>query len=327
MVRATRLLLMALVMFTFCASQTPATTVKCTFTTLDIPDKARVEAISGNVIVGHDSKDLFLYDGSSYTLLSQGSQTGDAHIAGISGSEIVGCREYWADSTLHHCGFIYDGSTYTNFHHWQEAAYSPDLGSGTHFLGISGKNIVGYYDTWDPDDGGLNKHGFLYNGTYNTLELPGGSAFIPVGISGGYIVGSSLTDNCYYLYDGSVYTKLQPPPKTFKGYDVVGISGNLIIGIYWDSSYTTHGFLYDGSTYMTIDDPLLANPKDFDSTYLVGISDNTIAGYSIVDGYKTLRNFTLEFKIIAPEPSVFVLMSIGAIAGGGYAWLRRKRRA
>src|SRR5208283_4025992 len=54
-----------------------------------------------------------------------------------------------------------------------------------------------------------------------------------------------------------------------------GIDGNNIVGFYRDSSdNNTHGFLYNGSTYTTIDDPL-AGPG---GTYPYGISGNNIVG-------------------------------------------------
>ena len=54
-----------------------------------------------------------------------------------------------------------------------------------------------------------------------------------------------------------------------------GISGGNIVGFYGDdsSSISIPNFLYNGSTYTTLDDPLAT-----DGTYVSGIDGNTIVG-------------------------------------------------
>src|SRR5271165_6129026 len=52
-----------------------------------------------------------------------------------------------------------------------------------------------------------------------------------------------------------------------------GISGNNVVGAYTDSSRNTHGFVYNGSTYTTLDDPLATN-----GTEATGISGSNIVG-------------------------------------------------
>src|SRR5216110_212431 len=44
-------------------------------------------------------------------------------------------------------------------------------------------------------------------------------------------------------------------PSTTSGTAAYGISGNNIVGFYTDSSAVNHGFLYNGSTYTTLDNP------------------------------------------------------------------------
>ena len=100
------------------------------------------------------------------------------------------------------------------------------------------------------------------------------------------------------------------------GTGVNGISGSNIVGYYYDSSDNYHGFLYDGSTYVTLDDPL----GTMDTT-ATGISGNKIVGY-----YEDSSFITHGFVTSVPEPSFRVLLGIGAVSLLAYAW-RRPRQA
>ena len=53
-----------------------------------------------------------------------------------------------------------------------------------------------------------------------------------------------------------------------------GIDGNNIVGYYWDISEQYHGFIYNGSTYTRLNDPLEAY-----GTAASGISGNNVVGY------------------------------------------------
>ena len=86
--------------------------------------------------------------------------------------------------------------------------------SATYALGISGTNIVGYYDYVN----GGNCYGFLYNGSsYNTnLNVPGAAFTEAWSISGNNIVG-------FYSYSSAMYargflaTPVVPPPLLLAG--------------------------------------------------------------------------------------------------------------
>ena len=84
-----------------------------------------------------------------------------------------------------------------------------------------------------------------------------------------------------------------------------GISGNDIVGFY----YITFGgalqsFLYDGSSYTTLDVP---GAEDIEAT---GISGNDIVGW-----YDDSNGDTYSFLATpAPEPSAMALLAIGAAA-------------
>ena len=67
-----------------------------------------------------------------------------------------------------------------------------------------------------------------------------------------------------------------------------GISGNNVVGYYKDASNQIHGFLYNGSTYTTLDDPLGVG-----GTFAYGISGNNVVGYYLDasgDNYGFLYN-------------------------------------
>jgi hypothetical protein len=142
--------------------------------------------------------------------------------------------------------------------------------------GISGTNIVGYYDS--ANDGHGSPQGFLYDGSnFTTLTVPDAIYFTEAfGISGHNIVGSYGNDSGFYgfFYDGTNYTTF-----SVSGADATwayGICGNQIVGYYVigpGSSYTNQGFLYNGSTYTTLSVPGAVD------TYPQGISGHNIVGY------------------------------------------------
>ena len=187
---------------------------------------------------------------------------------GISGSNIVG---RYIDSSLQYHGFIYDGSTYTTLDDTSAGA------GGIADSGISGSNIVGYYQQ------GLMWHGFLYNGsTYTTLDDPlavptsvGNGGTWASGISGNNIAGyyeDSSGISHGFIYNGSTYMTFDDPLGV-QGTAAFGIDGKNIVGSYEDSSSNEHGFLYNGSTYTTLDDPLGVN-----ISYAMGVSGKNIVG-------------------------------------------------
>src|SRR5689334_16004116 len=98
---------------------------------------------------------------------------------------------------------------------------------GTFAQGISGSNVVGYYQD------GTGDHGFLYDGTsYITLDDP--QAFVgntfTTGISGSNVVGyyNDKTGTHGFLYDGTSYTPLNYPQATST--IAQGISGSNVVG-------------------------------------------------------------------------------------------------
>jgi hypothetical protein len=112
--------------------------------------------------------------------------------------------------------------------------------ANTRALGVSGNNVVGEYI-----DGSGHQYGFLYNGSsYTTLNVPGSYGTIACGVSGNNIVGCYQTTSGQvdaFLYNGTSYTTLNIPGDDGNA-QAWGISGNKIVGYYYDGSYTV-GFL------------------------------------------------------------------------------------
>src|SRR5205085_10218971 len=53
-----------------------------------------------------------------------------------------------------------------------------------------------------------------------------------------------------------------------------GVSGTTVVGYYDDNANLAHGFIYDGSTFTTLDHPLGAK-----GTFPSGVSGNSIVGW------------------------------------------------
>jgi hypothetical protein len=75
-----------------------------------------------------------------------------------------------------------------------------------------------------------------------------------------------------------------------------GINGSNIVGFYTDGYLVSHGFLYNGSTWTTLDMPGAY------STYAFGIDGNHIVGY-----YDLGELPAGSFLYTIPEPSSLVL--------------------
>jgi len=173
----------------------------------------------------------------------------------------------------------------------------PNTASSTFAFGISGGNIVG--------SAGPNILGFLYNGSLAAVEVPPSDYYtqtftVATGISGNAIVGwyTEGADDHGFLYKDGNYTTLDyPNAGVFDnrpclppgGYDLLvyesqfetyggtfgsSISGENIVGWYHDTNGATHNFLYNGTTYTTLDDP-----KGIGATWAQGINGSNIVGW------------------------------------------------
>ncbi len=282
--------------------------IAATFTTFDYPggNQTELTGIDGGNIVGYDNSlpGGFLYNGSTFTPIDGPAGAYSPEPQGISGSNVIGI--YWAQSPsspIH--SFIFDGSTYQTLDDPLASSVA-----GTVAIGTSGSYVVGaYYNA--------QGHGFIYNGSFTTLDYPSTGTVNVLGTQLTAIQGNEIVGD-YTYYDGSTnqtrgfiydmakgqFTPLDlPVPSGTWCVQPMGISGNDIVGIY-QTATATHGFLYDGSTFTTLDDPLGQD------TYIEGISGNTIVGW--YDGPGVGGMDTHGFIATIPEPSGCAILGSAA---------------
>lgn len=255
--------------------------VQYNFTTLSLPPppgqseptSTWATCIDGNNVVGYYGAYAgmeptlgFVYNNGSYTTFSIGAAqlgtTGpDTYPSGISGNYIVG--QFWPGNT-EGVGVLYNynSSSYTILSVPGEfdGFIGGLTGHGNHPTGVSGNNVVGSYNN------GNNFEGFLYNITsqsYTTLP------FVPSGISGDNIVGGNLL----YSLNTQTFTTLSVPGAAWT--QATAISGNNIVG-----TSSLGDFLYNGSSYSILNLP--GAPSGISGNDIVGSyydSNNISYGY------------------------------------------------
>lgn len=261
---------------------------------------------------------------------------------GISGGSIVGTYQFTSGIFAPTYGFLFDGTTCSNF--------TPPNGppGNTHLTGISGGNIVGYC--------GNQVGAFLYDGnTYTSLNsLPGR----PLAIDGSNIVGSyyDFDDQGQpygyphgFVYDSSSVTTLDAPGA--QSTQLSGISGNNIVGQYTLPTSVTRGFLYDGVNWTTLQfqyngKTAYVLPNGIDGTRMVGacwalirpgvevysgayydgntwslldypgignLIPTAISGDNIVGYYTDTGGVQHGFLLTVPEPATLCLLALGGL--------------
>ena len=70
------------------------------------------------------------------------------------------------------------------------------------------------------------------------------------------------------------YTSIDEPLGA-DGTSAYGISGNKIVGAYYDTNFTSHGFIYDGTNFTTLD------PANSELTYARGTDGHRVVGYFV----------------------------------------------
>ena len=163
--------------------------------------------------------------------------------------------------------------------------------SHTEAWGISGGNVVGLYK----DSQGY-AHGFLYDGgTYSEIHVPTSGSVAAYGIDGATIVGAfdDATGIHGFIDSAGAFQTLDAPNSTYT--QPFAVDGSNIVGQYLDQAGKSHGFLYDGEIWTTLDYPATGN---FSYSIPYGISNGTI-GFEISGGFEALYQngaFT-DFKL------------------------------
>ena len=117
---------------------------------------------------------------------------------------------------------------------------------------------------------------------YTPIDYPGSVETFAEGIDGNNVVGYYDDGIVYhgFLFDGSS-TGPSTIPWGSGGLCPSVISGTHIVGAYDDYAQAgQHGFVYDGSTYKTLDDPLANGGENV----AYGISAGRIVGRYVTDG-------------------------------------------
>lgn len=212
---------------------------------------------------------------SSYSF-TDFSVPGASHtsIAGISGNTIFG--GYTDASSVNH-GFTLNNGQLTTFD-------APQAGNGsnqgTAVNGISGNTIVGTFT----DANGV-RHGFIDSaGVYSTYDAPGagqaagdGTAFY--GIDGQNMVGAGYNGSTTFgfRYNGSQFTSISDPLAPTQSW-ATGISGTTVVGTYAIANNSYHGFVFDGSTYTTINATFTGSVGPVIGTVLQGMDGSKLVG-------------------------------------------------
>jgi probable HAF family extracellular repeat protein len=131
------------------------------------------------------------------------------------------------------------------------ASYASTIPTGINSSG----QIVGYFQ-----DAAGNDHGFLFDqGSYTTLDVPGGTGTWAIGINdSGQIVGSyrdAANNDRGFLLDQGSYTILYVPGSYGTYAHGINAAGQ-IVGYYWDHT-GQHGFLLDNGSYTTLQGELI----------------------------------------------------------------------
>jgi probable HAF family extracellular repeat protein len=168
----------------------------------------------------------------------------DTSVNGINDAgQIVGGFSDSASGGFSH-GFLYTGGSFTQI----------DV-PGAISTSVSGINDAGQIvGTFSDSE---TSHGFLYaGGHFTTIDAPG-AIFTGVGSinNAGQIVGTFNYQG--FLDSGGSFTRINAPgPSAIDGTVLNGINdAGQIVGTSTDGSLITHGFLYTGGRFTTIDAP------------------------------------------------------------------------
>jgi hypothetical protein len=212
----------------------------------------------------------------------------------------------------YHLPFIYDGENYTIIR--DPSAYNApptfdpadqSFYASTYAYDLNNSDeVVGLYLTKSAS-GRAVEHGFLYNGSYQTLddplEGPNGQTELLRINNAGQIIGRFQTSvnsaDTYFLYSGSTYVTISDPlaSKQSGSTFVNGMNdAGTVVGSYVVNGIS-HGFVFDNGIYTTVDNPA-GVLKGGHGTVITGINDaGDLVGYTL-----DASNGTHSFTTVVP---------------------------
>lgn len=222
-------------------------------------------------------------------------------VGGVSGTMIFG--NYY-DSLTNTRAFLYDINTA------KITKIDPPGSTNSSIVCMSGtRSVVYWYSNTNP--GGYD----LYeNGKFTPILVgppdtyPAGSWQI-FGISGNNRTGN-YTDTSgishAYFYNGSSFTKIDPPGAASSTFVPCGISGGSVAGTYQDATtFRTHGVVYNYGEFIVID------PPQSIGTTLVAIS-----GRYVVGTYTDSNNVGHQFRATLPASANVTLGGLATTYNG-----------
>jgi probable HAF family extracellular repeat protein len=114
----------------------------------------------------------------------------------------------------------------------------------------------------------IYEYGFLYSGgAFATIGTPGSVSVNILGINNlNEILGEGGPCGCTFIYQGGVFTPVVGLPGRASGFNDSG----QIVGFYDDAQGYSHGYLYAGGSYTTVD---AQGPPVSNGTILWGINN------------------------------------------------------
>ena len=106
----------------------------------------------------------------------------------------------------------------------------------------------------------------------------------------------------------------QDEPQGYYGSSVTGISGLIFVGQYSDTATSLHGYISDGKTFDTLDDPdgVTTYPKDLSGNYIVGSYTDSS---SVVHGFYFDGNSFTTLDYPGSSECTANSISLGVIVG------------
>ena len=176
---------------------------------------------------------------------------------------------------------------------------STTIFNGAAATGVDGQTIVGgYYNTSGESSG------FVYDGSaYSTFGLSTEGTYAPKDIEDGKIVGQYFGQGIRHGFfcDGVTTLSLFHPDAGQLGTSATGVSGDRIVGYYCEESPSVkHSFIYEEGEYETYDVPAALG----DDTEIRGIHGDEIVGF-----YMGTSGDYYGFVATIPEPHMAHLLA------------------